>query len=1103
MGIDESLQVRGTALPGLSIQSTLPGEVLANDDPGFFVSNPIGGLVADGVTPLLFKISASAGSLPAGGASYELTIKSVGRGNYSGVGGLGVLLRAIDGGFVQSKSIVRLTPSRPTAYAVFGPVDPEKLNTTYLSGYAPVVADLEVREVGFTRRVSVFRFGIRKPPVALVHGYNVTKKDWGVAYASVLADRGDFLLPVGYGLTNDDNTTDPLRKLVGTLHEELRIQIEQAPVLKNWAWTRYDAVGHSQGGVLLRMLCSENPGLGVVCSQVPAFRNAGNFFRGRFRRVVTIGSPHAGSTLAEMGYQLRAVYKVPFGSFVSNSADYFHDLDRLFQAKFRVGAGSQLDEINSTLQCDAFARLHLVQTTIYGGLAPGANGEAFNPSYYKALYLNKQTPTVGGQRPGLVVAPNGADGVVDVESQEAGGESNHATAITGENIIHADIPIVFDEVADTESSTVAKRVKTLLDGPASEFGSVTIPTALKATMNLRAASTSLLAQAIKNDQIAVAAACFLSTPAPPSSVVVAAALLPQLDQTLTFALQPPSGESPNGTVDWMAIVYGPAAANSVPTSLVTGIYGEQIALTIPTSLQGQIVLRVRFPSTSGKTVLGTPHVVFERPPGNVLTKIELEPNSIQSQIGAQEALAVSGIYDGAVSSSLFTNPLNCTFQSSDADVASVDADGRVMLLGLGTATITATYNETLQATTAVSVLDVAPMVTSAENVPGTVGQTFSYQLTGSQAALSFSASLLPLGLTLGSQTGLISGTPTTEGAVSALVSVTNANGKGSRQMDFKIAGPAGAPTDLELDAVGVSEQKPVGSLVGRLVTLDPNSIDTFTYQLVEGSGAIDNASFAITGDQIFTAAVLNRAVTPSVSIRLRTTDSSGATFEKVIVLPVMSPPAIIRKPDSQTVFTGENAIFAVETTGLEPLSYQWRRNGVELPGAASRILELTSAVFGDAGDYTVTVWNNDGMATSAPAALVVSPTSYGKWASALPQTISSSMLDPTGDYNGDGIVNFLEFAFGVQPNVSSSATSLPVITRDAAGILLTYREANKIEPLNYRILESANLLTWAEHQYALGDVTRIDRGYYTEVFVRLSAASAFYFFKVSVSTQSQ
>ena len=149
----------------------------------------------------------------------------------------------------------------------------------------------------------------------------------------------------------------------------------------------------------------------------------------------------------------------------------------------------------------------------------------------------------------------------------------------------------------------------------------------------------------------------------------------------------------------------------------------------------------------------------------------------------------------------------------------------------------------------------------------------------------------------------------------------------------------------------------------------------------------------------------------------------------------------------------------------------------------------------------MTVWNGDGTITSAAAALVVNRISYRKWASVLPQTVPGTVLEPTGDYNADGIVNFLEFAFGVQPNLGSGVGALPTVARDASEIVLTYREANGIEPVVYRILKSADLLAWTEHQPRLGDVTRIDRANYTEMQVRIASPGGPVFLKMSVGTQ--
>jgi len=61
----------------------------------------------------------------------------------------------------------------------------------------------------------------------------------------------------------------------------------------------------------------------------------------------------------------------------------------------------------------------------------------------------------------------------------------------------------------------------------------------------------------------------------------------------------------------------------------------------------------------------------------------------------------------------------------------------------------------------------------------------------------------------------------------------------------------------------------------------------------------------------------------------------------------------------------------VEANGARPLHYQWQRNGVDLPGKTNAVLQLTSLVPGDAGDYSVIVSNGVGAATIPPATLWV------------------------------------------------------------------------------------------------------------------------------------
>jgi len=83
------------------------------------------------------------------------------------------------------------------------------------------------------------------------------------------------------------------------------------------------------------------------------------------------------------------------------------------------------------------------------------------------------------------------------------------------------------------------------------------------------------------------------------------------------------------------------------------------------------------------------------------------------------------------------------------------------------------------------------------------------------------------------------------------------------------------------------------------------------------------------------------------------------------------PPNIITQPISQAANVGDNISFTVVALGQTPFSYQWRRDGTDIPGATSATLALANVQVGAAGNYTVTVTNPLGSATSNPAILTV------------------------------------------------------------------------------------------------------------------------------------
>jgi hypothetical protein len=110
-------------------------------------------------------------------------------------------------------------------------------------------------------------------------------------------------------------------------------------------------------------------------------------------------------------------------------------------------------------------------------------------------------------------------------------------------------------------------------------------------------------------------------------------------------------------------------------------------------------------------------------------------------------------------------------------------------------------------------------------------------------------------------------------------------------------------------------------------------------------------------------------------VRCLATNADGTATSDVAVLlvsPAPVAPTIEVQPASVSVPDGGSATFVVVARGTDPLSYQWRRGGVDLPGATGPSLTVPAVAPADSGAvFTVVVSNPEGSVTSAGATLTV------------------------------------------------------------------------------------------------------------------------------------
>ncbi|MBC7941913.1 MAG: hypothetical protein H7Z19_19505 [Chitinophagaceae bacterium] len=104
------------------------------------------------------------------------------------------------------------------------------------------------------------------------------------------------------------------------------------------------------------------------------------------------------------------------------------------------------------------------------------------------------------------------------------------------------------------------------------------------------------------------------------------------------------------------------------------------------------------------------------------------------------------------------------------------------------------------------------------------------------------------------------------------------------------------------------------------------------------------------------------------------TNASGSATSAPATLNVVdqaAAPAIAALSGSLTVVEGGAAVFAATVRGTEPMSFQWRRNGVDVLGANAPILRLDAATQAQAGSYVLHVGNPAGSAQGATQQLGV------------------------------------------------------------------------------------------------------------------------------------
>lgn len=103
------------------------------------------------------------------------------------------------------------------------------------------------------------------------------------------------------------------------------------------------------------------------------------------------------------------------------------------------------------------------------------------------------------------------------------------------------------------------------------------------------------------------------------------------------------------------------------------------------------------------------------------------------------------------------------------------------------------------------------------------------------------------------------------------------------------------------------------------------------------------------------------------------TGTCGIVTSEIAALQVNPVTVITTHPAGQTLCEGDNVQFTVSAAGAGILTYQWKKDNIDIFGASGNSLSINSITTADAGAFSCTVTGLCGIANSNPANLVVNP----------------------------------------------------------------------------------------------------------------------------------
>jgi len=216
------------------------------------------------------------------------------------------------------------------------------------------------------------------------------------------------------------------------------------------------------------------------------------------------------------------------------------------------------------------------------------------------------------------------------------------------------------------------------------------------------------------------------------------------------------------------------------------------------------------------------------------------------------------------------------------------------------------------------------------------------------------------------------------------------------------------PTDISLSANFIAENNLENAVVGSFSTTDPDSSDAHSYSLIAGAGGLDNAAFNISGNSLRASGTLDYESKSSYSVRVRSTDLGGNTFEKVFVVSVTD----VNETPSDTTRP------VIELEGATSVSVAW---GGSYNDSGASVLDNV--------DASRTIFGIGSVNTSKPGVYTLTfdaTDAAGNVATQVIRTVTVSA--PSSTPGADGISGLMRYALGASAPGSSVTKPTSAVT---------------------------------------------------------------------------